>query len=112
MGTPSLSDLSGGRGALLAVPFERLPDFLEVARAEVLVAVGHSTNILTDVEIIKRPVPDQNLRVHGGFLTALQEVWGTSSVLQQTAPYFQGATPVLKRPQYLRDGFAWPLLEC
>jgi len=42
------------------------------------------TNILTDVEIIKRPVPDQNLRVHGGFLTALQEVWGTSSVLQQT----------------------------
>ena len=54
------------------------------------------TNILTDVEIIKRPVSDQNLRVHGGFLTALQEVWGTSSVLQQTAPYFLGVTPVLK----------------
>lgn len=40
-------------------------------------------NILTDVIFMKRPIPDENLRAHGGFVTALQDVWGVQSAIPQ-----------------------------
>lgn len=35
-------------------------------------------NIFTDVMFVKRPITDENVRAHGGFVTALSDVWGTS----------------------------------
>lgn len=36
------------------------------------------TDILTDIDFIKRKVSDKGYRAHGGFVMALKNVWGTS----------------------------------
>jgi triacylglycerol lipase len=35
-------------------------------------------DIVTDISFLKRPIPDDNIRAHGGFVTALQDILGTS----------------------------------
>jgi hypothetical protein len=34
-------------------------------------------NLFTDFSFLTRPIPDMNMRAHGGFVTALSDVWGT-----------------------------------